>query len=221
MQLTKNFKLKKIELVDSPPDITVLNFNWDTIDTNLKQALDRANDWNNFKANGGAITGNLTAPRFALEDKGGIGIQGNLSILYGKGEVRLRPSGLGVGNYGVIVDSSTASMCPEVSRQISLGTNSNLWKEVWVGNYNKSLNGYCSLPNGMIMQWGYVNGITAAENTITLPIAMSHNNYNIHVTDYNNTTDGVRTIRVKKATATQFVIVPTSTTNAYWLVIGW
>lgn len=37
MQQTSNYALKKIELADSPPDITVINTNWDTIDTELKK----------------------------------------------------------------------------------------------------------------------------------------------------------------------------------------
>ena len=37
MQLTTNYSLRKIELTDAPPDITVLNPNFDTIDTELKR----------------------------------------------------------------------------------------------------------------------------------------------------------------------------------------
>lgn len=33
---TTNFNLHKIDLTDAPPDITVLNENWDTIDNELK-----------------------------------------------------------------------------------------------------------------------------------------------------------------------------------------
>lgn len=33
---TTNYKFKKPELTDSPPDITVMNPNWDSIDTKLK-----------------------------------------------------------------------------------------------------------------------------------------------------------------------------------------
>lgn len=40
MQQTTNYALKKIELIDSPPDITVINPNWDTIDTELKENED-------------------------------------------------------------------------------------------------------------------------------------------------------------------------------------
>lgn len=39
---TPNFNLHKIDLTDAPPDITVLNGNFDTIDTQLKKALDGA-----------------------------------------------------------------------------------------------------------------------------------------------------------------------------------
>lgn len=37
MKETTHYKLKKIELNDSPPDITVINENWDTIDEELKE----------------------------------------------------------------------------------------------------------------------------------------------------------------------------------------
>ena len=40
MKETTNYNLKKIELTDSPPDITVLNNNWDTIDEELKSQAD-------------------------------------------------------------------------------------------------------------------------------------------------------------------------------------
>ena len=34
---TTNYNLHKIDLTDAPPDITVLNSNWDTIDAKLKE----------------------------------------------------------------------------------------------------------------------------------------------------------------------------------------
>lgn len=40
MLTTTNYKFKKPELTDSPPDITVMNSNWDIIDTNLKKLND-------------------------------------------------------------------------------------------------------------------------------------------------------------------------------------
>ena len=41
---TTNYKLHKIDLTDAPPDITVLNGNFDIIDTQLKGARDAANN---------------------------------------------------------------------------------------------------------------------------------------------------------------------------------
>jgi|GEM_PF-6343809 len=40
MLTTTNYQFKKIELKDSPPDITIINPNWDTIDVELKKAAD-------------------------------------------------------------------------------------------------------------------------------------------------------------------------------------
>lgn len=37
MKQTENYRLNKIELEDSPPDITVINPNWDKIDTEMKR----------------------------------------------------------------------------------------------------------------------------------------------------------------------------------------
>jgi len=63
---TTNLKLHKIDLTDSPPDITVLNANWDTLDTAVtgKQAT----------VTGGASTitsSNLTADRVLISNSSG------------------------------------------------------------------------------------------------------------------------------------------------------
>ena len=36
---TPNYNLHKIDLTDSPPDITILNQNWDTIDSELQKSV--------------------------------------------------------------------------------------------------------------------------------------------------------------------------------------
>lgn len=51
MQQTTNYKLNKIELADSPADITVLNANWDKIDTEMKTLNGKT---------GGSVTGAVT-----------------------------------------------------------------------------------------------------------------------------------------------------------------
>lgn len=51
MQQTKNFKLNKIELEDSPPDITVINPNWDKIDEQMQSQSDGLDTTNKNLAN--------------------------------------------------------------------------------------------------------------------------------------------------------------------------
>ncbi len=68
MQTTPNFAFKKRELTDSPPDITLTNSNWDTLDAELKPTADpskiptglngKVSDWVNWFTNRiKAITG--------------------------------------------------------------------------------------------------------------------------------------------------------------------
>ena len=78
MQQTTNYKLNKIELSDSPADITVLNSNWDTIDTNLKKLSDEK-----FNKAGGTVSGTVTITG-KLTENGGIDLtSGNLTISNG------------------------------------------------------------------------------------------------------------------------------------------
>ena len=42
MKYTTNYGLRKLELTDSPPDITELNSNWDSLDTELKSTDNKA-----------------------------------------------------------------------------------------------------------------------------------------------------------------------------------
>lgn len=59
MQTTKNYKFKKPELTDSPPDITVLNGNFDVIDEKLFAVIQA---WEKFKDSGGEIGGEISTP---------------------------------------------------------------------------------------------------------------------------------------------------------------
>ena len=52
MLTTLNYLLKKIELADSPPDITVLNANWDAIDAALKAGVDANNASQKYRLTG-------------------------------------------------------------------------------------------------------------------------------------------------------------------------
>lgn len=47
-QYTTNYNLTKIDLTDAPPDITVLNSNWDTIDEMLKTIAEGPQDFDYY-----------------------------------------------------------------------------------------------------------------------------------------------------------------------------
>lgn len=68
MLTTKNYKLKKPELTDSPPDITVMNPNWDLVDEKLFAVIQA---WEEFKKNGGEIGGVLKANFGSLKSTNG------------------------------------------------------------------------------------------------------------------------------------------------------
>lgn len=173
MQKTINYQMKKPDLTDSPPDITVLNENFDIIDEKLFAVIKA---WEDFKANGGEVGGSITLPSGSIENtKGTIKLVGNdgkqvylsaqNSIVKGvpKCEIvlikndnndgyELRPT-----NHGKDVTA--------------LGGQYHNFKDIWLSGFSKSANGYTKLPNGMILQWGTVTlPATTSSNTFSLPL---------------------------------------------------
>ena len=73
MQKTTNYQLNKIELTDSPADITVINGNWDTIDSELKTHSDDIDALENSKFDkaGGTLSGKTTISAGGLDVTGG------------------------------------------------------------------------------------------------------------------------------------------------------
>lgn len=164
MLTTQNFSLKKIELTDSPPDITVLNFNWDTIDMNMKEALDKARSWDEFLKNGGTLMGTLN---FSKDSTATIDeIKTSRDILC-----------FGTSNREVVIESKGLRPSLRLSSELSLGRPDIPWKDVHLTGKSIANTGYSKLPNGLILQWGQVT-IGAqpgsfAEITITLPVAIN------------------------------------------------
>lgn len=64
---TTNFNLHKIDLTDAPPDITVLNGNFDTIDTQLKSVKDSVGNAVT-KTGNHVMAGSLTTPQISVTD---------------------------------------------------------------------------------------------------------------------------------------------------------
>lgn len=152
MLTTPNFLLKKIELTDSPPDITVINFNWDTIDTKLKEALTKADDWSAFKTKGGTVNGPMRI--------GGT----NALTLY---QLKSISSG----------DAIWADdLYPNTRGGNTLGNSEWTWKDIFLSGLSKSTNGYTKLPNGLLLQWGalyyaspsFVGGQSVPDQTLSV-----------------------------------------------------
>ncbi|AHM56421.1 putative phage tail fiber protein [Peptoclostridium acidaminophilum DSM 3953] len=67
MQTTTNYAMKKIDLTDSPPDITALNGNFDTIDEELKNHDDLIANMPKYQTAGGTATA-IILTDFSLVD---------------------------------------------------------------------------------------------------------------------------------------------------------
>lgn len=175
MLTTPNFGLKKIELADSPPDITVINFNWDTIDTNLKEALDKGRKWDTFSKNGGTIGGPITSPS-------------GKHMIYASstGIIGFRPNGPSsdVGAVNLLAIGADKMLAPIINGDITLGGPSNNWKDIFLSGIMKGKNGYTKLPNGFILQWGEANfTANSGGSTVTFPIEFPTICYNIVMTN--------------------------------------
>ncbi|MBS4958398.1 MAG: hypothetical protein KHZ99_15340 [Clostridium sp.] len=131
MLKTTNYQMNKPELADSPPDITVLNGNFDIIDEKLFAVIQA---WEEFKANGGKIGG------------GYLGAFAN-GLVFGK-------DGVPDSRVQTLYSGDINMFGPSESKKVSLGHETNAWKEAWVGNFSKQTNGYTKLSNGFILQWG-------------------------------------------------------------------
>lgn len=100
------------------------------------------------------------------------------------------------------------------------GSSIDKFLELYVGEINKSLNGYCSLPNGMIMQWGYIGNGNLTQ-TIYLPISFNNKNYNVQITPYLSEDTTGLTWSARNVNNYYFQVGSTKVAAWYWLAIGW
>lgn len=227
MQSTTNFKLKKIELTDSPPDITVINPNWDAIDTNLKEALTKAKDWDSFKKSGGLLMGTMKFTNYGTGDDG-IGTTKayfNITAKEGTGDqVGLLIETMGGGN---------GSFHPWAAykNKVGLGTTTVPWKDIFAGVFGKSRDGYDTLPNGVIIQWGKASfSANTGGGRVTFPLTFPTECYTVLITNvYANSKSVVTSLGGTETTNSLFYVYlqdvisnarPTYACTVSWLAIG-
>lgn len=150
MQQTTNYNLVKIELDDSPADITVLNQNWDKIDTEMK-TLDGKT--------GGTVTGELTisgkvTANDGLDVAGGIvnGGEYKLKVDITKGQTPAEAKFATIGIY----DESLKEGYRLGRVQYGIGTNNTASIAMYVNRPNDAES---EDPSGILVQW--LNGTTA------------------------------------------------------------
>lgn len=220
MQQTTNYKLNKIELADSPADITVLNVNWDKIDTELKKLTDEK-----FNKTGGEVSGKVTITKNGLKVTGGsetdtINVTENGEVggtLTVSGKVTAN-GGLDVvggivndGEYKLKVDI-TKGQTPSEAKFATIGIYDNSLSEgyrlgrIQYGistNNTASMAMYVNRPNdaesenscGLLAQW--LNGTTARISVTHHPETAS-NDKSVATTYW---------VRNLKATASQYGLV--------------
>jgi len=204
MLTTTNYKFKKRELTDSPPDITTTNSNWDTVDALFRELSDARDTWETFKTGGGVIGGPMkgtpgtTGHRF-LEHTG----------VFNSRNALLRMSTANMSGYPALInliedlDNSNNNngflfvlgngksgdaykdsfLRPVYSAygagSVNLGSPSVPWDDIYLSGSSKATNGYTKLPNGLILQWG-INDITVPKGganaaLFSLPISFTQN----------------------------------------------
>lgn len=144
MLKTTNYQMNKPELTDSPPDITVLNGNFDIIDEKLFAVIKA---WEEFKNNGGSIGGPIITNRVERVIPANIIEHG-----YGLG-IGLK-SANGLDKMELVLGNNGGKRALYSIQRFGLGTPDFAFSEIWAGDFSKSINGYTQLPNGYILQWG-------------------------------------------------------------------
>ena len=195
---TTNYKLNKIELADSPADITVLNGNWDTIDTNLKKLSDEK-----FDKKGGTVSGTVTITG-KLIASGGAELNGNVTFndpIIGKtsflatvdavkGTAPSAQKSFHIGFYDKNGFGIPANRLARI--QYTLGTDNNPQMSMLVNRPNE---GSTEDPVGVIAQW---IGNTSARISVTHHPSTDSNDKSVATTYW---------VRNLKATASQYGLV--------------
>ncbi|MCF0149590.1 MAG: hypothetical protein HUJ77_14490 [Clostridium sp.] len=157
MLKTTNYQMNKPELTDSPPDITVLNGNFDIMDEKLFSIIKA---WEDFKSTGGKINGDLELlPIKKLKSRMSNGREVNIAYMQNNGAV----------TYGDELNPTFLVGAERPSVWENGASNSIVCVKDYINS--KGSSGYTKLPNGIVIEWGVVENATSGVNTsITFPI---------------------------------------------------
>lgn len=106
----------------------------------------------------------------------------------------------------------------------------NFNRDVYFGSVQKGTNGYTTLPNGLIMQWGKNLNNTSVINTVTFPIAFPNDCLNVTATAENTDSTRAEIVNIDSLSSSSFRWcgasgsgdgVVQAITNGYWTAIGY
>lgn len=183
-------------------------------DTDIAELTQLIQSWTDFKNSGGTINGQIKTPSVCkhipdttIPDWTAL----NLALTC-SGTENIQ---LWLGKLGGI-----SSLVPDKPSSVSLGIPSQPFKDVHVGEVSKTVNGYCTLPNGMLMQWGYVTAVSPALVVFSKSFTAS-NTYTFHVTPCGEVDATGLNWRTTATGKDRITIVSTKNYNWFWLAIGW
>lgn len=218
MLTTTNYKFKKPELIDSPPDITVTNPNWDYIDNLLKQLEDAKKTWDLFKTTGGTVNGDIDLVKLGITTH--LGYSGFTPVASGwsvKGGAITTPVGVNLA----VQPGQWSALLPFVDNDLSLGNEFYKYKDIFVGGSSKGVNGYTKLPNGLILQWGWIATPSEGGYVVTLPITFPNGIFRV-LTSVDSTS--FHNVRTYSAATSRFNLATTggnAETSISWIALGY
>lgn len=126
---------------------------------------------------------------------------------------------MGIGDYDVAIGNTKTGKWLQLKDD---GRLCHSGKEILdTGHFStdRSLNGYQYLPNGLLMQWGYVSMGKDATKLINLKKSFADNNYNLQVSTYGGPgrVPATKTYYINK---NNFYVQCEAGFNVYWFAIG-
>lgn len=185
---------------------------------NLQLQIDthdtRIQAWEDFKANGGTIEGNITV-NDKLYTKYVQSIDKWLRLLTVDGE-------------GIIVDTNANRVQPTTDNGMSLGSTNYKFSNIWIDSFSRLTNGYSKLTNGMILQWGRstITPNSANANTklaITFPITFPNFIFNAQTTSLSQYANYDCSITNVSESGADLVLYSSATSpvTIFWMAIGY
>lgn len=139
-----------------------------------------------------------------------------------------------VTNLKQSIDNIKANGIIPTTQNAVIGTTSNPFKEIFLGEINKGESGYTTLPNGLILQWGktmvdLTGGVDMNYTTVTLPIPFKTAMLSVSTTLSSTTADKYYVLtNAQMIDNTKFYVsagvvreAVGANVSVYWLALGY